>query len=109
MSCISKQTQGFLVLTLAVMSRQRLLSVGCKALKTVLYAAQFCIGRACGVSRAVIAASITTNEASDLMVRLCIIMRPVFVLLWAVANANIEEFAQTQIRALKDKVERLMI
>ncbi|KAK0653470.1 13 kDa ribonucleoprotein-associated protein [Lasiodiplodia hormozganensis] len=40
------------------------------------------LGRACGVSRAVIAASITTNEASDLM---------------------------GQIRTLKDKVERLMI
>lgn len=40
------------------------------------------LGRACGVSRAVIAASITTNEASDLM---------------------------GQIRALKDNVERLMI
>ena len=40
------------------------------------------LGRACGVSRSVIAASITTNEASDLM---------------------------AQIRALKDKVERLMI
>ncbi|KXL50884.1 hypothetical protein M433DRAFT_7453 [Acidomyces richmondensis BFW] len=40
------------------------------------------LGRACGVSRAVIAASITTNEASDL---------------------------QAQVRALKDKVERLMI
>jgi len=40
------------------------------------------LGRATGVSRAVIAASITTNEASDL---------------------------QPQIRALKDKVERLMI
>ncbi|KAF1983194.1 putative 13 kDa ribonucleo protein-associated protein [Aulographum hederae CBS 113979] len=40
------------------------------------------LGRACGVSRAVIAVSITTNEASDLM---------------------------SQIRALKDKVERLMI
>ena len=40
------------------------------------------LGRACGVSRAVIAASITTNEASDLM---------------------------NQIRALKDKVERLLI
>ena len=40
------------------------------------------LGRACGVSRAVIATSITTNEASDLM---------------------------NQIRALKDKVERLMI
>ncbi|KAI9835068.1 MAG: RNA binding protein snu13 [Sarea resinae] len=40
------------------------------------------LGRACGVSRAVIAASITTNEASDLT---------------------------AQIRALKDKVERLMI
>jgi len=40
------------------------------------------LGRACGVSRAVIATSITTNEASDLMV---------------------------QIRGLKDKVERLMI
>ncbi|KAI9764055.1 MAG: RNA binding protein snu13 [Candelina submexicana] len=40
------------------------------------------LGRACGVSRAVIAVSITTNEASDLM---------------------------GQIRGLKDKVERLMI
>lgn len=40
------------------------------------------LGRACGVSRAVIAASIITNEASDLM---------------------------GQIRNLKDKVERLMI
>ena len=39
-------------------------------------------GRACGVSRAVIAASITTNEASELM---------------------------GQIRSLRDKVERLMI
>ncbi|KAI9745401.1 MAG: RNA binding protein snu13 [Claussenomyces sp. TS43310] len=40
------------------------------------------LGRACGVSRSVIAASITTNEASDLM---------------------------GQVRELKDKVERLMI
>jgi len=40
------------------------------------------LGRACGVSRAVISASITTNEASDL---------------------------QAQIRTLKDKIERLMI
>ncbi|EME42669.1 hypothetical protein DOTSEDRAFT_73482 [Dothistroma septosporum NZE10] len=40
------------------------------------------LGRACGVSRPVIAVSVTTNEASDL-------------------NA--------QIRAIKDKVERLMI
>ncbi|PSN59423.1 L30e-like protein [Corynespora cassiicola Philippines] len=40
------------------------------------------LGRACGVARPVIAASITTNEASDLM---------------------------TQIRSLKDKVERLQI
>lgn len=40
------------------------------------------LGRACGVSRSVIAASITTNEASDLI---------------------------AQIRGLKDKVERLMI
>jgi len=40
------------------------------------------LGRATGVSRPVIAASITTNEASELM---------------------------GQIRALKDKVERLMI
>ncbi|KAF2182097.1 L30e-like protein [Zopfia rhizophila CBS 207.26] len=40
------------------------------------------LGRACGVARPVIAASITTNEASDLM---------------------------GQIRSLKDKVERLMI
>ncbi|MCJ1224566.1 RNA binding protein snu13 [Toensbergia leucococca] len=40
------------------------------------------LGRACGVSRAVISCSITTNEASELM---------------------------SQIRGLKDKVERLMI
>ena len=40
------------------------------------------LGRACGVSRAVIACSITTNEASDLM---------------------------QQIRALKDKVEKNFI
>ncbi|KPI39085.1 13 kDa ribonucleoprotein-associated protein [Cyphellophora attinorum] len=40
------------------------------------------LGRACGVSRAVIAASITTNESSDLM---------------------------PQIRELKNRVERLMI
>lgn len=40
------------------------------------------LGRACGVSRPVIATSITTNEASDLM---------------------------GQIRSIKDKVERLMI
>lgn len=40
------------------------------------------LGRACGVSRPVIAVSITTNEASDLI---------------------------AQIRALKDKVERLLI
>jgi len=40
------------------------------------------LGRACGVSRPVIAASVTTNEASDLM---------------------------PQIRDLKSKVERLMI
>ena len=40
------------------------------------------LGRACGVSRAVISCIITTNEASDLV---------------------------GQIRTLKDKVERLMI
>ncbi|KAF2251108.1 L30e-like protein [Trematosphaeria pertusa] len=40
------------------------------------------LGRACGVARPVIAASVTTNEASDLM---------------------------QQIRSLKDKVERLQI
>ncbi len=40
------------------------------------------LGRACGVSRSVIAVSITTNEASDLM---------------------------GQIRSLRDKVDRLMI
>lgn len=40
------------------------------------------LGRACGVSRAVIAASVTTNESSDLM---------------------------PQIRELKGRVERLMI
>lgn len=40
------------------------------------------LGRACGVSRSVIAASITSNEASGIA---------------------------AQIKALKDKVERLMI
>lgn len=40
------------------------------------------LGRACGVSRSVIAASITTNEASDLT---------------------------PQIRAVRDKIERLMV
>jgi len=40
------------------------------------------LGRACGVSRSVIAASITTNESSELM---------------------------GQIRSVKDKIERLMI
>ena len=40
------------------------------------------LGRACGVSRSVIAASITSNEGSDL---------------------------NNQIRALKDKVERVLI
>lgn len=40
------------------------------------------LGRACGVSRAIVAASITSNESSDLM---------------------------PQIRELKSKVERLMI
>ncbi|KAI4867376.1 L30e-like protein [Hypoxylon rubiginosum] len=53
--------------------------------KNVIYCyvpSKIALGRACGVSRAVIAASITTNEASDL---------------------------SNQIRALKDKIERLMI
>ncbi|KAI6089867.1 L30e-like protein, partial [Hypoxylon rubiginosum] len=52
--------------------------------KNVIYCyvpSKIALGRACGVSRAVIAASITTNEASDL---------------------------SNQIRALKDKIERLM-
>lgn len=69
------------MLTLAVMFRQRLLSVSYKGLKTIMHTAQFAIGRACGVSRAVIAASITTNEASDLMVWLCIVKRPILALL----------------------------
>lgn len=47
-----------------------------------LQPSKIALGRACGVSRAVIAASITSNEASDL---------------------------QGQIRALRDKVERLAI
>ncbi|KAL7623033.1 RNA binding protein snu13 [Parahypoxylon ruwenzoriense] len=53
--------------------------------KNVVYVyvpSKIALGRACGVSRAVIAASITTNEASDL---------------------------SNQIRSLKDKIERLMI
>ncbi|RYP92988.1 hypothetical protein DL770_000862 [Monosporascus sp. CRB-9-2] len=49
---------------------------------TVYVPSKVALGRACGVSRSVIACSITTNEASDL---------------------------NNQIRALKDKVERLMI
>lgn len=48
----------------------------------VYVSSKMALGRACGVSRAVIAASITTNEASDLT---------------------------SQIHAIKDKVERLMI
>ncbi|OJK00024.1 ribonucleoprotein-associated protein [Aspergillus aculeatinus CBS 121060] len=48
----------------------------------VFVPSKLALGRACGVSRPVIAASITTNEASDLM---------------------------GQIRTLKDKVERLML
>jgi U4/U6 small nuclear ribonucleoprotein SNU13 len=40
------------------------------------------LGRACGVSRAVIAASVTSNEASDL---------------------------KAQIQAIKDKIERLLV
>ncbi|KAI5860213.1 L30e-like protein [Durotheca rogersii] len=53
--------------------------------KNVVYVyvpSKIALGRSCGVSRAVIAASITTNEASDL---------------------------SNQIRSLKDKIERLMI
>jgi len=48
----------------------------------VFVSSKTALGRATGVSRAVIAASITSNEASDL---------------------------SNQIRSLKDKVERLMI
>lgn len=50
--------------------------------KDVYVPSKIALGRACGVSRPVISVSITTNESSDLM---------------------------NQIRALKDKVERLMI
>lgn len=53
--------------------------------KNVVYVyvpSKIALGRACGVSRAVIAASITSNEASDL---------------------------NNQIRSMKDKIERLMI
>ncbi|KAI0134142.1 putative snRNP and snoRNP protein [Xylariales sp. AK1849] len=48
----------------------------------VFVPSKIALGRATGVSRSVIAASITTNEASDLM---------------------------AQIRTVKDKIERLMI
>jgi len=48
----------------------------------VFVPSKIALGRACGVSRSVIAASITTNEASELM---------------------------SQIRDIKDRVERLMI
>ncbi|KAI9663763.1 MAG: RNA binding protein snu13 [Bathelium mastoideum] len=48
----------------------------------VYVGSKMALGRAAGVSRAVVAVSITTNEASDLM---------------------------SQIRSLRDKVERLMI
>ncbi|KAF3058068.1 L30e-like protein [Daldinia bambusicola] len=53
--------------------------------KNVIYCyvpSKIALGRACGVSRAVIAASILSNEASDL---------------------------SGQIRSLRDKIERLMI
>lgn len=51
-------------------------------MRQVYVPSKMALGRACGVSRAVISCSITTNDASELM---------------------------GQIRALKDKVERLMI
>ncbi|KAI9748683.1 MAG: RNA binding protein snu13 [Lichina confinis] len=53
-----------------------------KAVPYVYVPSKIALGRACGVSRSVIAASVITNEASDLM---------------------------SQIRTLKDKVERLLI
>ncbi|KAH0610582.1 uncharacterized protein H6S33_012109 [Morchella sextelata] len=48
----------------------------------VFVPSKIALGRACGVSRAVISASVTSNEASEL---------------------------QGQIRSLKDKIERLLI
>lgn len=60
-------------------------SVNWDALAIVPYvyvSSKSALGRACGVSRPVIACSITSNEASDLM---------------------------GQIRNMKDKIERLMI
>ncbi|KAI5838750.1 50S ribosomal protein L30e-like protein [Morchella snyderi] len=48
----------------------------------VFVPSKIALGRACGVSRAVISASVTSNEASEL---------------------------QGQIRGLKDKIERLLI
>lgn len=68
-------------------SRRRILNEARKKISNIFFfqvyvPSKMALGRACGVSRAVISCSITTNEASDLM---------------------------GQIRALKDKVERLMI
>lgn len=48
----------------------------------VFVPSKIALGRACGVARAVISASVTSNEASEL---------------------------QNQIRAVKDKIERLLI
>ena len=53
-----------------------------KSVSYVFLPSKVAIGRACGVSRSVIAACITSNEASDI---------------------------QGQIRSMKDKVERLAI
>ena len=68
-------------------SRRRILNEARKKISNIFFfqvyvPSKMALGRACGVSRAVISCSITTNEASDLM---------------------------GQIRPLKDKVERLMI
>lgn len=52
------------------------------SIKSEHYDSKTALGRACGVSRSVIAASVTTNEASDLT---------------------------AQIRTIRDKIERLMI
>jgi U4/U6 small nuclear ribonucleoprotein SNU13 len=58
------------------------LLTGARSVPYIYVPSKLSLGRACGVSRSVISCSITTNEASELM---------------------------GQIRALKDKVERLMI
>lgn len=63
------------------------------------------LGRACGVSRAVIAASITTNEVRDFFFPTSICALEPCANNFSLQASDL----MGQIRTLKDKVERLMI